>query len=243
MNSSLPIQLDQETQSLNTLQALQWIADRYGSKAAFSLGFGREGMIIADLIFRHQLPIRVFTIDTGRLFKETQDLFYRVAARYQSPIELYFPQGVEVEKLVSQKGPMSFYKSVENRKECCEIRKVRPLKRALEGAEVWITGLRKGQSEFRQQFARFEWHSGHQLVKFNPVIDWTKEEVDAYIRAHQVPYNSLHDKGFPSVGCAPCTRAIQPGEEERAGRWWWEDSHKECGLHALSPSTPQPNRR
>lgn len=232
MKLSLISQLDQESESLSTLDSLRWIADTYGSEVAFSLGFGKEGMVIADMIFRHNIPIRVFTIDTGRLFKETQDLFYQVAARYKKPIELYFPNGHDVEFLVNTKGPMSFYESVENRKECCEIRKVRPLKRALKGSKVWITGVRGDQSDFRKNFQKFEWHEGHQLVKFNPLLDWTKEEVESYIKEHKVPYNTLHDKGFPSIGCAPCTREVQVGEDERSGRWWWEQSHKECGLHA-----------
>ncbi|MEM7369614.1 MAG: phosphoadenylyl-sulfate reductase [Bacteroidota bacterium] len=232
MKPTLIAQLDQQTRELNTLESLRWISEAYGSDVAFSLGFGKEGMVIADMIFRHHIPIRVFTIDTGRLFKETQELFYQVAARYKQPIELYFPNGQEVEFMVNTKGPMSFYDSLENRKECCNIRKVRPLKRALAGSKVWVTGLRADQSDFRKNFRRFEWHEGHQLVKFNPLLSWTKEEVDAYLKAHQVPYNRLHDKGFPSIGCAPCTRAVQAGEDERAGRWWWEQSQKECGLHA-----------
>lgn len=232
MKPTLIAQLDQQTRELSTLESLQWISDAYGPDVAFSLGFGKEGMVIADMIFRHNIPIRVFTIDTGRLFQETQELFYQVAARYKKPIELYFPNGRDVEYLVSTKGPMSFYESVENRKECCNIRKVRPLKRALAGSKVWVTGLRGDQSDFRKNFHRFEWHEGHQLVKFNPLLNWSKEEVDNYIQQYKVPYNRLHDKGFPSVGCAPCTRAVQEGEDERAGRWWWEESQKECGLHA-----------
>ncbi len=223
--------LSSEIESLDLTAVLHQIAEKYGDKAAFSLGFGREGMVIADQIFRHELPIRVFTIDTGRLFQETYELYQRVLSRYRQKIEVYTPNHHDVERIVSEKGPLSFYESVENRQECCGVRKVRPLERALADTEVWITGLRKGQSDFRQQFDQVEWNDRHQLVKVNPLINWTSEAVDAYIDAHRVPYNALHLKGFKSIGCAPCTRAVESGEDERAGRWWWEASHKECGLH------------
>ena len=151
--------------------------------------------------------------------------------KYKRPIQVFFPNGESVEKMVSEKGPTSFYDSVENRLECCDIRKVRPLDRALRGAQVWITGLRAEQSEFRKNTTQFQWDERRQLIKFNPLLNWTDEQVEAYIKQYKVPVNQLHRKGFTSIGCAPCTRAIQEGESPRAGRWWWENSHKECGLH------------
>lgn len=230
--SSIPLhELTEKLTYQDLPDRLQTIADIYGDKAAFSLGFGREGMIIADHIFKMNLPIRVFTIDTGRLFQETHELHAKAFARYKKQIEVYSPNHYDVERLVKEKGPMSFYDSAENRLECCRIRKVRPLERALSEAEVWITAVRKGQSSFRQNFNLVEWHDKYEVVKINPLIEWEKEAVDDYITANRVPYNSLHDKGFPSIGCAPCTRAVQQGEDDRAGRWWWETSHKECGLH------------
>ncbi|WNJ19185.1 phosphoadenylyl-sulfate reductase [Pontibacter sp. G13] len=219
------------TADLSWEDRLEWLSREFPGKVCFSLGFGKEGMVIADAIFRKNLPIRVFTIDTGRLFPETYELMDLVRARYKTQFEVYFPESRDVEQYVRQHGVNGFYESVENRLSCCEIRKKRPLKRALEGAEIWITGLRKTQSDFRSQFEEFEWNEYHGLFKFNPLINWSKEEVDEYLETHRVPTNRLHKSGFPSIGCAPCTRAIVKGESERDGRWWWETSHKECGLH------------
>lgn len=231
MESSALLYLEQTLSEGELSEQLHQIADKFGEKAAFSLGFGREGMVIADQIFRHQLPIRVFTIDTGRLFQETYELHARVLARYDCSIEVYSPYHEQVELLIREKGPLSFYNSVENRLECCNIRKVQPLGRALKGADVWITAVRSGQSSFRKSFKKVEWNEKHNLFKANPLLNWSAEEVSDYIATHKVPYNALHDKGFPSIGCAPCTRAVKEGEDQRAGRWWWESSQKECGLH------------
>jgi phosphoadenosine phosphosulfate reductase len=176
--------------------------------------------------------VRIFTIDTGRLFNETYELLDRVEARYKKKIQVYFPEATDVEEFVVGKGINSFYESVDNRKECCHIRKVKPLNRALKDAKVWITGLRAGQSGNRNNMPVIEWMEDRQLYKFNPLIKWGFDEMLAYINEHNVPYSPLHDKGFVSIGCAPCTRAIEPGEDARAGRWWWEISHKECGLHS-----------
>jgi len=238
MNPTIIEQLNAETEDLSASESLRWIAQLYGKEASFSLGFGLEGMVIADLIFTQDLDIRVFTLDTGRLFVETYELFNKVYARYQKKIEVYFPERDDVENLVSSKGPFSFYESIENRKECCGIRKLRPLERALKGTKIWITGLRASQSEFRSGLSRFYWDEKRQLIKFNPLFEWSREEVWEYIRKNRVPYNALHDRGYQSVGCAPCTRATEAGEDERAGRWWWEDSHKECGLHEIETSSP-----
>jgi phosphoadenosine phosphosulfate reductase len=207
------------------------LTEEFPGAVAFSTSFGQEDQVLADIIWKNNLPVRVFTLDTGRLFQETYDLMDLTRARYKQPFEIYFPETATVEALVKEKGMNSFYDSVENRKECCYVRKVVPLNRALQGTKVWITGLRAEQSENRHDMPVLEWDEGRQLYKYNPLIHWTFEEMTAYLDKHNVPYNKLHDKGFISIGCAPCTRAIEPGEHPRAGRWWWEESKKECGLH------------
>jgi phosphoadenosine phosphosulfate reductase len=198
---------------------------------AFSSSLGEEDQLLTHIIAGESLDVRVFTLDTGRLFPESYELLQLTRSKYKLNIETFFPNAASVEALVNAKGPMSFYNSVENRKECCRIRKVEPLKRALEGVQIWVTGLRAAQSESRSEIAAFEWDSGFNLIKFNPLRDWSLEEVKNTLDLWKVPRNSLHAKGFVSIGCAPCTRAILPGEEPRSGRWWWEESKKECGLH------------
>ena len=212
-------------------EALTIIAGLFPGEVVFSSSLGQEDQVLTDAICRHNTGIQIFTIDTGRLFAETYELMERTTARYKRNILVYFPAAEDVEAFVNEKGVNSFYESVENRKQCCHIRKVKPLNRALKGAKVWITGLRSEQSVNRTGMPLIEWDEGRQLYKFNPLLHWTFEEVLEYIRQHNVPYNPLHDKGFVSIGCAPCTRAIEPGEDIRAGRWWWESSQKECGLH------------
>lgn len=212
-------------------QALSLAAGCFPGQAVFSSSLGQEDQVLADAIFKDNLSVKVFTIDTGRLFNEVYELLERTVARYKSPVQVYFPEAADVEDFVSQKGVNSFYESAENRKLCCHIRKVKPLNRALQGARLWITGLRAEQSANRQDMPMIEWDEGRQLYKFNPLINWSYEDVLTYLHEHNVPYNPLHDKGFISIGCAPCTRAIEPGEDPRAGRWWWEASKKECGLH------------
>lgn len=200
---------------------------------AFSSSLSWEDQVITHAIFSQNLPIRVFTLDTGRLFPETYSVLEATRQQYQKPVEVYFPEHAAVEKLVTEKGPISFYESVENRKECCFIRKVEPLNRALENVDVWVTGLRAEHSENRQDLALVEADAGRGIIKVNPLISWSLEEVKAYIKKHQIPSNVLQDRGFVSLGCQPCTRAIREGEPFRAGRWWWEDnSKKECGLHS-----------
>ncbi|WP_276500921.1 phosphoadenylyl-sulfate reductase [Terrimonas pollutisoli] len=213
-------------------EAIGLVADLFPGKVVFSSSLGQEDQVLTDVIFKNNIPVEVFTIDTGRLFNETYELLDKTTARYKKPIKVYFPEASDVEEFVVTKGINSFYESVENRKECCHIRKVIPLNRALKGAKVWITGLRADQSNNRKDMPMIEWSEEKQLYKFNPLINWTYDDVMAYIKEHYVPYNTLHDKGFISIGCAPCTRAIEPGEDARAGRWWWETSQKECGLHA-----------
>jgi len=218
--------------SSDPLEALALLAERFEGKAVFSTSFGIEDQVISHLIFTNNLPIRVFTLDTGRNFQETYSTWSRTMQRYKKPIETYAPQAEALERLLAEKGPNSFYDSVDNRKECCFIRKVEPLNRALQGQELWVTGIRAEQSPNRLDMRSLEWDGAHQLIKFHPLFDWSFQQVRDYVKAHNIPYNPLHDKGFVSIGCAPCTRAIREGEDFRAGRWWWEDtSKKECGLH------------
>lgn len=201
-------------------------------KIAFSTSFGKEDQIITDFISKQNSNINLFTLDTGRLFEQTYEVFQRTILKYNLNIETYFPNQDKLQELVSKKGPLSFYDSIENRKECCAIRKIEPLNRALEDVEVWVTGLRKAQSENRNSMQMVEWDESRQLIKVHPLFFWTDDNVDKYISKNNVPINSLHKKGFPSIGCSPCTRAIEDGEDARAGRWWWENSKKECGLHS-----------
>lgn len=217
--------------SLNAADRLKFICEQFSEGVVFSTSLGQEDQVITHFIARQHLPISIFTLDTGRLFQETYDLLDRTIARYKVQVKTYFPDAARVESLMTQKGPNSFYESVENRKECCFIRKVEPLNRALTGAKVWITGLRAEQSENRHSLPFAEWDPSHQLVKINPLLDWSYDQMIEFIKAENIPYNKLHDQGYPSIGCAPCTRAIEPGEDIRAGRWWWESSKKECGLH------------
>lgn len=223
--------LIQEIEGSSLPEAMKLVAGLFPGETVFSSSLGQEDQVITDIIFRNNLPIKVFTLDTGRLFNEAYELLERTTARYKKSLEIYFPEAIDVEEFVASKGINGFYESVENRKSCCYIRKVKPLNRALKGARVWITGLRAQQSDNRKDMKMIEWDEDRQLYKFNPLINWSYDELMDYIRQYNVPYNPLHDKGFISIGCAPCTRAIEPGEDPRAGRWWWETSHKECGLH------------
>lgn len=215
------------------VESLAILADLFPGEVVFSTSLGYEDQVISDLILKNNINIGIFTLDTGRLFAETYMTLQKTNNRYDTKIKVYYPQTDAVENLVSTKGPLSFYESIENRKECCFIRKVEPLNRALKGAKIWVTGIRAEQSGNRHYMPRLEWDEAHQLFKFHPILDWTFEQVKHYVKSNGIPYNPLHDKGFVSIGCAPCTRAIQEGEDFRAGRWWWEDeSKKECGLHA-----------
>jgi len=213
---------------------LQTIAALYPSEVVFSTSFGIEDQIITEWIGKNNIDIEIFTLDTGRLFKETYSLWSRTLERYQLPIRTYTPDTALLEEFISRKGPNSFYESVENRKECCRIRKIEPLQRAIKGKKIWVTGIRAEQSANRHDMDFVEYDEINEIIKIHPLFDWTFEEVKQYCREQHIPYNVLHDKGFPSIGCQPCTRAVQEGEDFRAGRWWWEDqSKKECGLHAV----------
>ncbi|QEM04112.1 phosphoadenylyl-sulfate reductase [Mucilaginibacter rubeus] len=225
-------QIQSVTTGLVPVEALTKLAELFPGEVIFSTSFGWEDQVISHMIFANNLPIKVFTLETGRLFRETYSVWAATMNRYQKPIHAYYPNNELLEEMVSKKGPNSFYESVENRKECCGIRKIEPLKRALKGNKIWITGIRAEQSINRHDMHDMEWDEQNQLVKFHPIFSWTLDEVKAYIKQYNIPYNSLHDKGFPSIGCMPCTRAVAEGEDFRAGRWWWEDqSKKECGLH------------
>ena len=215
-----------------TAEAVAAIA-REHSPAALACSFGVEDMVLVDVIARRELPIAVLTLDTGRLPEETHALIDRVRRRYAIDVDVRFPHREAVEALVRTHGVNGFYASIDARKACCGVRKVEPLARALAGKRAWITGLRREQSTHRADIASKAFDDAHGLWKFNPLADWTHDDVWAYIRQHEVPYNALHDRGYPSIGCAPCTRAVEAGEDIRAGRWWWErDDRRECGLHA-----------
>jgi len=200
-------------------------------KTIFTTSLGKEDQAITDMIVQNKWPVKLVTLDTGRLFNETYSLHRRTNDLYKIKIEAVFPDTGELEKLIREKGPDSFFDSVENRRECCKIRKVRPLRRALEGYSLWITGIRKAQSPERSGMEMIEFDQPHQVIKVHPLLNWTDNDLDDYINEHRVPVNILHNKGYPSIGCAPCTRAILPGEDPRAGRWSWEHGVKECGLH------------
>jgi phosphoadenosine phosphosulfate reductase len=231
MNNAIEY-LKQQITGLDPVTALALTASQFPGKIVFSTSFGWEDQVISHMIFSNKLPIKVFTLETGRLFPETYYTWTRTTEIYGQPIHAFYPRQNLLEAMVSTKGPNSFYESVDNRKECCNIRKVEPLNRALAGNDCWVTGIRADQSATRQFMGDLEWDEQHELIKFHPLYNWSLDEVKDYIRRHNIPYNPLHDRGFPSIGCAPCTRAVQPGEDFRAGRWWWEDqSKKECGLH------------
>ena len=211
---------------------LRFALERFGTKVALSSSFGAEDMVLIDMLMQIDPRARVFTLDTGRLPQETYNVIDAARQKYGATIEVFFPQAEAVQQMVAGHGANLFYHSVENRKLCCGIRKMEPLGRALSGLAAWITGLRREQSVTRTDVHKIEWDGGNKLVKVNPLVDWSREDVWKYIRERNVPYNALHDRGYPSIGCAPCTRAVQPGEHERAGRWWWEHPEtKECGLH------------
>ncbi|HIC48132.1 MAG TPA: phosphoadenylyl-sulfate reductase [Methylophaga aminisulfidivorans] len=203
--------------------------------ATLATSFGAEDMVLMDLICKHAPGIDIFTLDTGRLPKETYELMQTLNKHYDKKVDVFFPNTADVELFVTNNGPNAFYDSVELRKQCCGIRKVVPLNRALSGKKAWITGMRRSQSVTRAELPVSEWDDDHGLQKFSPLTDWSNGNVWAYLRANDVPYNKLHDEGYASIGCAPCTRAITMGEDIRAGRWWWEDpENKECGLHVKS---------
>ncbi len=213
-------------------EVIQFFITKYGERIALASSFGAEDQVLTDMIAKIDKSIPIFTLDTGRLFPETYDLIQRTRTFYKMPVNIYFPDAGQVEKMVNEKGIDLFYKSIENRKLCCHVRKIEPLKRALRTLDAWFCGLRRDQSVTRNNVQVVEWDDNNGLLKINPIISWTEADVWDYIKKNKTPYNPLHDKNFRSIGCQPCTRAIQEGEDVRAGRWWWENpDQKECGLH------------
>jgi phosphoadenosine phosphosulfate reductase len=239
VNQNAVAELASRAEPMSAQEVLKLSLDTFGRKAALSSSFGAEDMVLIDLLMRLDRTARIFTLDTGRLPQETYNVIDATRSKYGAAIEVLFPQAEAVEAMVAEHGMNLFYQSVENRKLCCGVRKMEPLRRALSGLDAWITGLRREQSVTRTAVHKVEWDEGNGLVKVNPLVDWTHDDVWKYIREHNVPYNALHDRGYPSIGCGPCTRAVQPGEHERAGRWWWEHPEtKECGLH-VSVAKPE----
>lgn len=226
-------QLNKDFESLNLEQALKKVAEVFkGKQVSLSSSLGPEDQVITDGIFRNDLPFDVFTLDTGRLFSESYDVLDETTRKYNKKIAAYYPRNEPLEEFVLHNGINAIYDSIKQRKDCCYIRKIEPLNRALETVDVWITGLRGAQSAYRSEMNFFEIDHERNLIKFNPLLNWSTDEIWYYINQHEVPFNALHKKGFPSIGCQPCTRAIGLHEDERSGRWWWEDADKkECGLH------------
>ena len=211
---------------------LRALVERHGRAVKLASSLGAEDQVLSHMLLGIDPDASIFVLDTGRLHQETYDLMARMMSRYRMHYEVLFPETGAVQEMVGDAGPNLFYESVEHRHRCCGVRKVEPLGRALAGAAAWITGLRRAQSPDRADTPFVEWDSAHGAIKANPLAEWTDEQVWDYLRAHDVPCNALHDRGFLSIGCAPCTRAVDPGEDPRAGRWWWEqDTVKECGLH------------
>lgn len=216
---------------LNTSNLIKYIIENH-KNVAFSSSLGAEDQVITDMIFKVDKKAKVFTLDTGRLHSETYKVLDATNLKYGVKLEVYFPKFESVENLYKTQGVNGHFESIENRKNCCNIRKIEPLKRALEGVNIWITGLRASQSVTRNSMKAIEWDENFKVIKINPLLNWSEDDVWDYIKENKVPYNKLHDIGYPSIGCEPCTRAIKDGEDIRAGRWWWENpEHKECGLH------------
>ena len=229
INDALIKTINEKTK--NVISLIQKNIEKYNS-VTFANSLGAEDMVLVDLIQKHKLNVEIFSIDTGRLPSETYNLIQKVEDKYQFKIKLYFPNQEKVEQYVNTNGINAFYNSLDLRKSCCAIRKVEPLNRALNDKKAWITGMRQEQSQTRQALQEEEFDEAHQSQKLNPLSSWSENEIWAYIKINEVHYNALHDQFYPSIGCAPCTRAISEGEDVRAGRWWWEDpENKECGLH------------
>lgn len=232
MNSTNSIEdIILKTLGFSPEKTLQFLTQQFPNRVKFSTSFGEEDQVLTDIICRNKLPVKIFTLDTGRLFQETYELFEKTRNKYQADIKCYFPKSEDVEKLIDEKGPNSFYQSIANRKECCHIRKVAPLQLALQDADVWVTGLMADQSHIRKETTLFAYDAFFDVIKYNPLTQWSRTDLENYIAQNKVPTNALHKQGYPSIGCAPCTRAVAPGEHPRSGRWWWEQSHKECGIH------------
>jgi len=230
---NLTKQLSEETAGYSEEKMLKHLTEQFGDKIALATSFGAEDQVLTDMLCKISKSTVVFTLDTGRLPEETYEVMEATRKKYGIEIEILFPEHKKVEEMVNKSGPNLFYESIEKRKLCCQIRKIEPLKRKLSKLQGWICGLRAKQSVTRTELKKIEWDDSFGLIKVCPLADWSTERVWDYIRKHDVPYNKLHDQGFPSIGCQSCTRAVKPGEDVRAGRWWWEEpEHKECGLHS-----------
>ncbi len=224
--------INDDLSNANAQEIIKYVTDKFGDKIALSSSLGAEDQVLTQMLVSVSPETNIFTLDTGRLFPETYDLIDRTSRKYKKNIQVYFPKNENVQQMVNEKGINLFFESVENRKECCFVRKIEPLQRAFKGLDAWICGLRASQSVTRKDIQVVEWDENNKLVKVNPLANWSEEDVWSYIKENKVPYNTLHDKGYPSIGCQPCTRAIIEGEDVRAGRWWWENPDtKECGLH------------
>ena len=220
-----------ENESIENI--LHYFENETSDKLSFSSSYGAEDQALLDMLMNINSNINVFTLDTGRLHNETYQVIDASNLKYSTKVDVYFPNNTKVEELYKIQGINGIYESIEKRKACCYIRKIEPLKRALTNVDIWITGLRSSQSVTREAMKLFEYDSSFDIIKFNPLINFTSEEIWDYIKRNNVPYNKLHDKGFPSIGCAPCTREVKEGDDIRSGRWWWENpEHKECGLHS-----------
>ncbi len=224
--------LNKQWAGLSALEILTKALELFGNKITFATSLGAEDQVITYLLSKIDKSANIITLDTGRVFPETYDLLHRTINRYGIAIKSYSPDTTQVEEMVNSKGINLFYESIENRKLCCHVRKIVPLRRALQGKDAWITGLRREQSVTRTELKIVEWDASNGLIKINPLLEWSETQVWVFIKSNGIPYNKLHDQGFPSIGCQPCTRAIEIGEDLRAGRWWWEmPDSKECGLH------------
>jgi phosphoadenosine phosphosulfate reductase len=229
---SLIRQFNQQLKDQTAIEVLHFFIHNYKDKLAFSSSLGAEDQVITQMISGIDPDVYIFTLDTGRLFPQTYDLLDMTQHRYKVKIRVFFPDNKAVEEMVNNKGINLFYESIENRKLCCHIRKIQSMKRALENVDFWISGLRREQSVTREDISVVEWDDLNNKIKINPLINWKSEDLWDYIRQNNIPFNPLHEQGYPSIGCFPCTRAIEPGEDLRAGRWWWENPEmKECGLH------------
>lgn len=224
--------LNKRFENASVTEVLTYFLSEYKGEIGLSSSLSYEDQVLTHLICQIDKTAKIFTLDTGRFFPETYTLIDKTNLRYDIKLQVYFPDYQNVQKMVNEHGINLFYDSIENRHLCCQIRKIEPLKRALHGLKVWITGLRRSQSVTRKDMQLVEYDADDNIIKLNPLINWSEEDVIRFVKANNVPYNKLHDKGFPSIGCQPCTRAVEPGEDIRSGRWWWENpEHRECGLH------------
>jgi phosphoadenosine phosphosulfate reductase len=227
------LELNEKWAGLTAIEIIEKALELFGSKITFATSLGAEDQVITYMISKIDKSTNIITLDTGRVFPETYDLLHRTINRYGLAIKSYCPDTAEVEEMVNTKGINLFYESIENRKLCCHVRKIVPLRRSLTGMDAWITGLRREQSVTRTEMEIVEWDASNGLIKINPLLEWSEQQVWEFIKEKNIPYNKLHDQGFPSIGCQPCTRAIAKDEDLRAGRWWWEmPDSKECGLHS-----------